>query len=113
MSSLTKEAIAQTVDLFSGLGDITTRRMMGGLCLYHNDVIFAMRHGDGTVRIKGAGDFIAELEAAGCTQWTYVREGKDGKPGKAGTMPYWTLPEEALDDPDLAVDWARRALAHL
>jgi len=28
-------------------------------------------------------------------------------------MAYWTMPEEAVDDPDLACDWARRALAHL
>ena len=28
-------------------------------------------------------------------------------------MNYWTLPEAELDDPDLASDWARRALAAL
>jgi len=106
--SLSAEAIEQTVELFSGLGDITTRRMMGGLCVYYRDTIFAMRHGDGSVRIKGAGDFIAELEAAGCVQWTYVR-----KNGKADNMPYWSLPEAAMDDPELACDWARRALEHL
>ena len=25
-------------------------------------------------------------------------------------MGYWTLPEAALDDPEAACDWARRAL---
>ena len=33
--------------------------------------------------------------------------------GKPTSMPYWTLPDAALDDPDMACDWARRALAHL
>jgi DNA transformation protein len=100
--------IDRAIDLFSGLGDISTRKMMGGLCLYHEGTIFAILMSDGALMLKGAGAFIAELEAAGCTRWTYAREG-----GKPTAMPYWSMPEEALDDPELACDWARRALAHL
>jgi len=96
-------------DLFADLGEITTRKMMGGLCLYCDGTIFAILLADGEMYLKGAGDFTAELEAAGCTRWTYQREGKD----RPTAMPYWTMPEDALDDPDLACDWARRALAHL
>lgn len=106
--SLSPEDQAFAKELFSGLGPITTRRMMGGMCLYHDGTIFAIMHSDGTLLLKGAGDFIAELEAAGCGRWTYSRDG-----GKISAMPYWTLPDAALDDPDLACDWARRALAHL
>lgn len=106
--SLTAEEIAFAKELFSDLGELSTRRMMGGLCLYHDGTIFAIVHGDGSIWLKGAGDFIAELEAEGCTRWTYTREG-----GKPTSMPYWTLPDAALDDPDVACDWARRALRHL
>lgn len=95
-------------DLFAGLGEITTRRMMGGLCLYHRGTIFAIVHGDGAIFLKGAGEFAAELEAAGCTRWTYSRDN-----GRKASMPYWSLPDGALDDPALACDWARRALEHL
>ena len=98
----------RAVDLFSGLGEITTRRMMGGLCLYHAGTIFAILTPDGELRLKGAGAFISELEEAGCTRWNYVRS-----TGQAGHMPYWSLPEGAGEDPDLACDWARRALRHL
>jgi DNA transformation protein len=100
--------IDRAVELFAGLGDIATRKMMGGLCLYHEGTIFAILMSDGALLLKGAGDFIDELEAAGCTRWTYSREG-----GKPTAMPYWSMPDAALDDPDLACDWARRALAHL
>ncbi len=100
--------IDRAVELFSGLGDITTRKMMGGLCLYHGGTIFAILTPDGDLRLKGAGGFVGELEAAGCAQWSYVRSN-----GRAGRMPYWSMPEGAEDDPDLACDWARRALAHL
>ena len=106
--SLTAEEIAFATELFSGLGEITTRRMMGGLCLYHQGTIFALMRSDGQILLKGAGDFIPVLEAEGCTRWDYVRDN-----GRRGTMPYWTLPDAALDDPETACDWARRALAHL
>lgn len=52
-------------ELFSGLGKVTTRKMMGGLCLYFNGVIFAIVHGSGYIWLTEAGRFIVELEAAG------------------------------------------------
>ena len=95
-------------ELFSGLGPLTSRKMMGGLCLYSDGIIFAIIHGDGAIMIKGQGAFQAELDAQGLRRWTYQRDG-----GKETAMPYWELPGDALDDPELACDWARRALAHL
>ena len=95
-------------ELFAGLGDISTRKMMGGLCLYHQGTIFSIIHGDGRIYLKGAGNFQDVLDAEGLTRWTYQRDG-----GKKTAMPYWTLPETALDDPEVACDWARRALEHL
>lgn len=106
--SLSPEEIAFAKELFADLGDLTTRRMMGGLCLYHDGTIFAIVRSDGSILLKGAGDFIAVLEAEGCTQWVYERDN-----GKKGAMPYWSLPDAALDDPDVACDWARRALEYL
>lgn len=108
--SVSVEEIAHAVELFDGLGDLTTRKMMGGLCIYHQGTIFALLMSDGQLFLKGAGAFRDELEAEGCTRWTYEREGAKRKPT---AMPYWTMPEAALDDPDEAVAWARRALAHL
>ncbi|MFT4619475.1 MAG: DNA transformation protein [Sulfitobacter sp.] len=106
--SLTAEEIAFATELFSDLDAVTTRRMMGGLCLYQDGTIFAMVHTELGILIKGAPGFVPMLQAAGCEQWTYTRD-----TGKSSSMPYWTLPEGAQDDPDVACDWARRALAHL
>ncbi len=106
--SVSDADIAFAKELFSGLGDLATRKMMGGLCLYRAGTIFAILQSDGSIWLKGGGDFANVLEAEGCRRWTYERDG-----GKAAAMPYWTLPEAALDDPDLACDWARRALEHL
>ena len=107
--SVTPEEIEHAVELFSGLGEITTRKMMGGLCLYHEGTIFAILHPGGELMLKGAGAFQDVLDAEGCTRWTYQREGRD----TVTAMPYWSMPDGAMDNPDEATDWARRALAHL
>ncbi len=107
--SVTAEDIEFATDLFSGLGPLTTRKMMGGLCLYADGTIFAIVHSEFGIMIKGAGDFKTTLNDMGLTQWTYQR---DNAP-KPTAMPYWKLPESALDDPDEACALARRALAHL
>ncbi|WP_341861619.1 TfoX/Sxy family protein [Gymnodinialimonas sp. 57CJ19] len=108
--SVSDEEIAHALELFDGLGGLSTRKMMGGLCIYHEGTIFALLMSDGQLHLKGAGAFRDVLEAEGCTRWTYEREGAKRKPT---AMPYWTMPEAALDDPEEAVAWARRALAYL
>ena len=103
--SVSDADIAFAVELFDGVGPLTTRKMMGGLCIYSEDTIFAIIHSDGRIYIKAKDDLISALEADGATQWTYSRDGK-----KATGMPYWSLPEAALDDPEIACEWANRAL---
>lgn len=106
--AVSDEEIAFARDLFSDLGDITTRKMMGGLCLYHRGTIFAIIHGDFGLMIKGAGAFAERLETLGCTRFTYTRAN-----GTTTSMPYWTLPDSAQDDPLEACALAREALEHL
>jgi DNA transformation protein len=105
---ITAEEIEFATDLFSGVGPLTTRRMMGGLCLYSEGTIFAIVHFDLGIMIKGAGAFIDRLEEMGCERWVYTR-----KDGGTATMPYWTLPPEAQDDPDAASALALEALRYL
>ncbi len=106
--SVSDEEIAFAKELFADLGGITTRKMMGGLCLYHEGTIFAIIHSDFGLMIKGAGAFADKLDAMGCTRFTYTR-----KNGVTTSMPYWTLPDSAQDDPDEAVALAREALQYL
>jgi DNA transformation protein len=106
--SVSDADIAFAKELFAELPTVSTRKMMGGLCLYSEGVIFAIIHSDSKIYLKGAGDFIAKLEALGTTRWSYTR-----KDGKVTGMPYWTLPVEALDDPDHACELAREALTYL
>jgi len=92
-------------DLFEALDPITTRKMFGGLSIYSEGLIFALLDSSGQIYLKAADDFAKRLEAAGSTAFTHT-----GKNGKISTMNYWTLPNAALDDPALAVEWAQGAL---
>ena len=92
-------------DLFSSFGPVTVRRMFGGKGIYRDGVIFALVLRD-QLRLKADAESAPDLAAAGSTQWTY--ESRHGKPV---AMPYWTVPESAMDDPDEMADWARAAYA--
>lgn len=106
--SVSEADIAFAVELFSDIPNVTTRKMMGGLCLYSDGVIFALLYSDGQIYLKAKDAFVGEIEGLGGTRWTYTRE--DGKVSK---MPYWSLPDQFLDDPSEASAFAARALQHL
>ena len=93
-------------DLFAGLGPVSIRRMFGGKGVYHQGLIFALEMLDGLMLLKGDAQIAAALEAAGARRWTYERPGKTPV-----AMPYWSAPEEALDDPDAMTRWAKLAFA--
>ena len=91
--------IAFATDLFSDLGQLTTRKMFGGICLYHQGVVFALVSSEGRIYLKVKDDLLETLKAAGSSQFH--------------NMPYWSLPPSALDDPEEACTLARTTLATL
>lgn len=107
--SVSDEQIAHAVELFDGVGPLTTRKMFGGLGIYSEGKIFAVLMSDGTLRLKGAGAMARVFDDNAWERWTYRREGSK----KVSAMPYWTLPDALLDDPEAASEWARRALSEL
>lgn len=106
--SVSNADIDFALELFSGLGPLTHRKMMGGLCLYSQGTIFAILQSDGSIWLKGAKDWAEEMTRQGWPRWTYSRDGS-----KTTAMPYWRLPDSALDDPEDACRLARAALACL
>ena len=107
--SLTAVDITFARELFDGIPDLTTRKMFGGLGLYSEGVIFALMRSDGQILIKAQDSaFEVRLAEMGAEKWTYTR-----KSGVESAMPYWSLPDTALDDPSLAQALAREALTLL
>ncbi len=102
--SITQTDIDFVYEVFAPLGDLTHRKMMGGLTLYHHGQVFAILSADTTLYLKAKGAFADKMAAAGAVKFST----DNGR-----TMGYWTLPTEALDNPDIATDWAQQALAAL
>jgi DNA transformation protein len=100
-ADMDEDAIA---DLFAGLGPVEIRRMFGGKGIYHKGVIIAVEL-RGELMLKGDAELAPELEAAGAKQWTYTHK----RHGKPVSMPYWTVPDGAVDDPDEMAVWARKS----
>ncbi len=68
--SVTQGEIDRALELFDDLAPLTTRKMMGGLCLYRDGTIFALLQSDGSIWLKGAGAMKSRMETEGWTRWT-------------------------------------------
>jgi DNA transformation protein len=96
---LAQADIASARDLFSDLGPVTARKMFGRICLYLDGTVFALMSSDSTLYFKAKGDAAQALSADSATQFH--------------NMPYWSIPEAALDDSQEACTVARRTFASL
>lgn len=84
------------------LGEVSSRRMFGGVGVYANGLFFALIDDD-VLYLKGDETLKGEFEAAGSHAFDPFG---DGRP-----MAYWSAPAEALDDQDALLDWSRKSLA--
>lgn len=97
--SVSDADIAFAVELFDVLGAISTRKMFGGICIYQDGIVFALMSSEGRLYLKATDAVADALKQDGSEQFH--------------NMPYWSLPEAALEDPEIAQDWAKRTLAAL
>lgn len=94
---------ADIEEIFQSLGPVAIRKMFGGKGIYADGRILALVY-KGDLLLKADAESAPLFAAAGAVQWAY-----ESKSGKQAYMPYWSIPEEALDDPDLMQVWVRRA----
>lgn len=89
-------------DMFASLGPVTIKKMFGGKGVYFEGRIVAVEV-DGQILLKADATSADQFAKAGSVQWAY--EGKKA-PVK---MPYWSIPDEALDDFDELARWVKLA----
>ena len=82
---------------------IRARPMFGGVGIYSGEIFFALI-ADDTVYIKVDESTRPEFEARGMGPFRPF--GDDG-----GTMKYYQLPEDLLEDPDALRPWVEKAVA--
>lgn len=92
-------------DLLGDLEGISHRAMFGGVSLYQHGIIFGIVIED-TLYFKVNQNNRPQYEALGSTPFTYV-----SPKNKIVTMPYWTVPEEILEDPDTLKEWVTASIA--
>jgi len=84
--SISEADVAFALDLFAEIGGVTGRKMFGGLSLYHEGEIFAIVDDAGQIYLKASAALKEDLIAEGGAQFH--------------KMPYFGLPDSALEDPD-------------
>ncbi|MGE3248502.1 MAG: TfoX/Sxy family protein [Beijerinckiaceae bacterium] len=92
-------------DLFQPFGPVAIKRMFGGFGVFADGLMFALV-ARGELYMKTDGETEATFEAAGAKPFVYAREGR--APVKMG---YYRLPEEAFEDPEEFLKWARMSHA--
>lgn len=102
--AVSEEFASHVRELLDGFLPVRTKRMFGGLGVYADDLMFGLVMGE-TLYFKVDAETLGAFEAAGSRPFTFQM-----KDGTSGSLKYWTLPEEAADDPEEAVRWARLGL---
>ncbi len=96
------EFVEHLKEIFSGFGDIRSRRMFGGFGLFHNDLMVGLI-ADDVLYLKADDVSAKSFTDKGLTAFEYV---KNGKPMR---MSYILAPEEIFDDPEEAERWVSLA----
>lgn len=100
--SLSEEFVAFVLDQFSDWGGVTARKMFGGAGLYRDGVMFGLIADD--VAFLKTDEFTRPpFVAAGCAPFKPY-------PNERASKTYYEVPAEVLEDRDLLVAWAGRAL---
>ncbi len=95
-------------ELFAGLGPIQIKRMFGGAGVYAEGRMFALL-ADEVIYLKADDALKAALEAEGSGPFTWTPD-SGPRAGVPVAMSYWRMPDAALDEPDIAAAWARKAI---
>ena len=92
------------LELLAPLGEVSARRMFGGYGIYCDGVMFALIANE-VLYLKADDGNRPALEHAGSEPFTYEAK------GRRTALSYWRAPDEAMESPGLAAEWARAAYA--
>lgn len=89
-------------EVFAQFGPIQARRMFGGHGIFHEGLMFALVS-DETLYLKADDQCRGPFEEAGLPPFEYDKQ------GKRVTLSYYQAPEDILEDPEAAAEWAKRS----
>jgi DNA transformation protein len=104
MSAARDEFADYVVELMSGWGPVTAKRMFGGHGLYRDGLMFALI-ADEQLYFKVDDENRAAFEQADSRPFEYVMRGKPMR------MSYWLAPDGCLESPPEMAEWSRSGFA--
>ena len=102
--AFSKQFADYILELSEPIGPVTLRRMFGGACLKYGTATFALIKDD-TVFLRVDEGNMDHFKVAKSYPFTYTRKNKEITLGS-----YYRMPDEALEDTELFVDWAKRSI---
>ncbi len=94
------------LELFEPMGPVSIRRMFGGAGVFKDAIMFALLGSD-TIYIKADAALRVVLLEEGCEPFLWTRPSD----GRVMDLGYVSLPTDAMDEPDAASEWGRKAFA--
>lgn len=98
---VSKEFSELIIELMEPFGLIEIKRMFGGAGVYRDGLMFGLI-ADDCLYFKRDADNLPLFEEAGLEPFIFTT-----KDGQAKAMAYHQAPEDALEDPDVLLHWAR------
>lgn len=99
----TNEFCDYVVDLLSPLGPASYKFMFGGYGVYVDGLMIAIV-ADDQLLLRADDENRPDYEGLGIGPFQPYE-------GKSQSMPFYTVPDEVMDNPDELVEWARKSLA--
>lgn len=99
--AVSDEFLKYVTDQFSALGPVRTRRMFGGVGIYHDEKFFALIDND-TLYLKTDVANEPRFKKAGMTPF---------QPWPGHIMNYWTVPSDVFENKESLAEWSKGALA--
>ena len=85
------------LEKLSPIGGITSKKMFGGFGLFHDGKMFALVDPQGQGYLKVDDSNLTDFESYGSQ--------------KHKPMPYYSIPDEILGDPEQLMEWAKKSIA--
>lgn len=101
---MSSDFIVYLTEVLAPLGGVRSKRMFGGVGIYINNLFCAII-ADDCLYFKGDDENEAEFVAGKCPPFTYEKD------ENVYSMRYYRAPDEAMDNAEEMLRWARLGLA--
>ncbi|MGI9544462.1 MAG: TfoX/Sxy family protein, partial [Cyclobacteriaceae bacterium] len=91
------------LDQFSDTAAVTAKKMFGGVGFFRESLMFGM--------IDGSGHLLFKVDESNLQDYKDHGSEPFKSPSKKGSMPYWTVPAEVIEDRHQLNTWADKAFA--